>query len=88
MSRLAKIAAAAALGLGLAGCTSDDFLRTEGVTTSSGNAMAANSVMQMVDPWPYGVQDTDLRVPAVRPANEAEPAPPEDTAGGAPETYN
>jgi hypothetical protein len=26
--------------------------------------MAANSAMQMVDPWPRGVEDTELIVPA------------------------
>jgi hypothetical protein len=50
---------------GLAGgCTSDDYVRTEGVTTGVGNAQAANTVMQMVDPWQYGVQNTRLLVPA------------------------
>jgi hypothetical protein len=50
---------------GLAGgCTSDDYLRTEGPTIGAGNAQAANTVMQMVDPWKYGVQNTRLLVPA------------------------
>ena len=48
------------------GCTSDDYLRTEGPTVGAGNAQAANTVMQMVDPWKYGVQDTKLLVPAQR----------------------
>ena len=52
---------------GLAGgCTSDDYLRTEGTTVGAGNAQAANTVMQMVDPWKYGVQNTRLLVPAQR----------------------
>jgi len=54
-----------------AGCTSDDYVRSEGVTTSAGNAQASNTVMQMVDPWKYGVQNTRLLVPAQRGA----PAP-------------
>ena len=50
---------------GLAGgCTSDEYVRTEGVTTGVGNAQASNTVMQMVDPWQYGVQSTKLLVPA------------------------
>jgi hypothetical protein len=49
-----------------AGCTSDDYVRSEGVTTDAGNAQAANTVMQMVDPWKYGVQNTRLLVPAQR----------------------
>jgi hypothetical protein len=52
---------------GLAGgCTSDDYVRTEGTTTGAGNAQAANTAMQMVDPWKYGVQNTRLLVPAQR----------------------
>jgi len=52
---------------GLAGgCTSDDYQRTEGPTLAAGNAQAANTVMQMVDPWKYGVQNTRLLVPAKR----------------------
>jgi hypothetical protein len=52
---------------GLAGgCTSDDYQRTEGPTVGAGNAQAANTVMQMVDPWKYGVQNTRLLVPAQR----------------------
>jgi len=51
---------------GLLGCTSDDYVRTEGVTPAAGNAQAANTVMQMVDPWKYGVQNTRLLVPAQR----------------------
>lgn len=49
-----------------AGCTSDDYLRSEGVTAGAGNAQASNTVMQMVDPWKYGVQNTRLLVPAER----------------------
>ena len=46
------------------GCTSDDYVRTEGVTPAAGNAQAGNTAMQMVDPWQYGVQNTRLLVPA------------------------
>ncbi|RJT30355.1 hypothetical protein D3227_30395 [Mesorhizobium waimense] len=49
-----------------AGCTSDDYVRSEGVTPAAGNAQASNTVMQMVDPWKYGVQNTRLLVPAQR----------------------
>lgn len=54
-------------GIGLAaGCTTDETQRLDGMTYGAGNAMAANTVMQMVDPWQYGVQHTDLDVPADR----------------------
>ena len=61
------ILSAAALA---AGCASDDYLRTDGLTIGAGNAMAANTAMQMVDPWQEGVQNTKLRVPAVRAPSE------------------
>jgi hypothetical protein len=50
-----------------AGCTTSDTLHHEGVTSYAGNAIAANTALQMVDPWQYGVQDTDLETPAERP---------------------
>ncbi|MEX0956074.1 MAG: hypothetical protein WDZ83_12785 [Rhizobiaceae bacterium] len=51
----------------LAGCTTSETLHHEGVTSYAGDAIAANTVLQMVDPWQYGVQDTDLETPAERP---------------------
>lgn len=66
------------LSLAVAGCMTEDTLRYNGVTQSAGNAIAANTVMQMVDPWPHGVQDTDLEVPAARP--EKAEAPEESAA--------
>jgi hypothetical protein len=63
---IAGLIASAAIP-GLAGCTTSDALQHEGVTSYAGNAIAANTVMQMVDPWQYGVQDTDLETPAERP---------------------
>ncbi|AZO12568.1 MULTISPECIES: hypothetical protein [unclassified Mesorhizobium] len=57
----------ALLSIGLlVGCTSDDYVRTEGVTPAAGNAQASNTVLQMVDPWQNGVQNTRLLVPAQR----------------------
>lgn len=63
----------------LSACTTDTVLRPEGVTSFAGNAIAANTAMQMVDPWQYGVQDTNLKTPAERkpssePAEKAAPA--------------
>ncbi|TGQ69249.1 MAG: hypothetical protein E5V49_09305 [Mesorhizobium sp.] len=62
-----------------AGCTSDDYVRSEGVTSGAGEAQAANTVKQMVDPWKYGVQNTRLLVPAKRGA--AGPETPDQAAG-------
>lgn len=47
-----------------AGCLSEETRRMDGLTLNAGNAMASNTAMQMVDPWPAGVEDTDLVVPA------------------------
>lgn len=58
--RLAVLLAFGAIG----GCQTAEPLRYEGVTAGAGDAIAANTVMQMVDPWPAGVEDTNLRTPA------------------------
>ena len=50
----------------LPACTTDTVLRPEGVTSFAGNAIAANTAMQVVDPWQFGVQDTKLKTPAER----------------------
>lgn len=60
--------------LALAGCMSEDVLYYDGVTTAAGDAIAANSAMQLVDPWPAGVEETRLRAPMVRP--EPKPVAP------------
>ncbi len=68
---------ASALSMMAAGCTTDDTMRIDGMTPDAGNAQAANTVMQMVDPWQSGVQNTNLRVPADRTAT----APAKEAAG-------
>lgn len=85
-------AAAAILALALLpACTkTDTVLRYEGVTSFAGNAIAANTAMQMVDPWLYGVQHTNLKTPAERkPASDSTGDSAGGSAGGsapAPET--
>ncbi len=61
--KLAVLAGLAGIG---SGCMSDEYRRADGLTDGAGDAMAANSVMQMVDPWQDGVQNTKLLVPAAR----------------------
>ncbi|TPI35713.1 hypothetical protein FJW07_23025 [Mesorhizobium sp. B3-1-9] len=68
------------------GCTSDDYVRTEGVTLGVGNAQASNTAMQMVDPWKYGVQNTRLLVPAQRPGSESIAVGAKAGSGSAPTT--
>lgn len=48
------------------GCVSDAYRRADGLTNGAGDTMAGNSVMQMVDPWQDGVENTKLLVPAAR----------------------
>lgn len=71
--RLIKVAATALTFL-LAGCAQDDYLRTEGLTMTVGDAIAKNSALQAVDPWPEGVEDTALEVPADRGGPNSEDA--------------
>ncbi len=68
--RMAAIAGVAGLA---AGCMSDEYRRADGLTDGAGDAIAGNTVMQMVDPWQDGVQDTRLLVPAAR-SNGGSPA--------------
>lgn len=82
--KLAVLIALAGLG---SGCMSDEFRRADGLTDNAGNAVASNTVMQMVDPWQDGVEDTRLRVPAVRGsaaegAATSSAAAPSQTTGG------
>lgn len=65
------------------GCASDDFQRIDGVTPGAGNAIAANTAMQMVDPWQPGVDETRLRVPADRSAFASETAESATSPGAA-----
>ncbi|MEO0543319.1 MAG: hypothetical protein AAFY99_05820 [Pseudomonadota bacterium] len=51
--------------IALSACT-QTYNETEGVTLQAGNAVAYNSALQIIDPWPKGVQDTNLIVPADR----------------------
>ena len=50
----------------VAGCAKDDMLRTEGLTLGAGDALATNTALQVIDPWPTGVEDTDLVTPSDR----------------------
>jgi hypothetical protein len=56
----------------LQACAREDTLRTEGLTLGAGDAMARNTALQVIDPWPAGVEDTDLVVPNTRPNEKAE----------------
>lgn len=65
MKRISFFLLCSAIGF-LSGCAQDDLIRSEGPTLTAGNATAANTAMQIVDPWPVGVEDTDFEVPSDR----------------------
>ncbi len=64
--------------LTLQACAREDTLRTDGLTLGAGDAIARNSALQIIDPWPNGVEDTDLLVPNTRPNDQV------DSGGGTP----
>jgi len=79
MRVLSLIGAFAVAGTMLSGCMSAEDENLEGITLAGGNAIAINSALQIIDPWPANVQNTDLKVPAAR--GEAAAADGGDTGG-------
>jgi hypothetical protein len=66
--------AIAAIAVTLAGCQASDTSRRDGITLANGDAIAANTALQMVDPWPDGVDDVKLKSPADRKLGSKTPA--------------
>jgi hypothetical protein len=64
----------------LPGCMASDLDR-DGVTTYAGDAIAWNSSLQMVDPWEYGVHQTNLKVPSERAASASADASSDGGSG-------
>lgn len=66
MSISKTTALVALLTLAVSACTTatNETVRPEAVTIGAGNAQASNTVLQMVDPWPEGVDDTKIKSPA------------------------
>ncbi|WP_306120805.1 MULTISPECIES: hypothetical protein [unclassified Roseitalea] len=60
------ICAGLPLLLALSACNTTEDPALEGMVLAGGDAIAHNSALQIIDPWPAGVQDTELRVPAAR----------------------
>lgn len=54
------IAATVLLGALLAGCSDVYFARRESIALGAGDAVAANQVEQMVDPWPPNSSNKNL----------------------------
>ncbi|MGL4490808.1 MAG: hypothetical protein ACRCU5_15320 [Rhizobiaceae bacterium] len=63
---ISKLAIVLATGVLLQSCAREDMLRTDGMTLGAGDAMARNTALQVIDPWPEGVEDTDLVTPNTR----------------------
>ena len=76
-----KFAFLFAAAASLSGCVASDLDR-DGVTTFAGDAIAWNTSLQVVDPWEYGVQQSDLKVPAERAGGEADGAAASDDSSG------
>lgn len=70
MRKMITSAVIAFATISLAGCVGPEETINEGVTLGAGNAVAHNSALQIIDPWPPGVQDTDLVVPAERESSD------------------
>ena len=66
MRKQATLATLMGIAALASGCMSEEHRRADGLTGGAGDAVAANTVMQMVDPWADGVENTRLRVPAAR----------------------
>jgi len=50
----------------LSACQYEQLNRSEFMSASSGNAIAHNSALQIIDPWPRVAANDDLHVPAVK----------------------
>ncbi len=69
------LASVLAAGAFASGCAKDDLLRTEGLTLGAGDAIARNTALQVIDPWPEGVEDTDIKTPNDHGGGTTPPAP-------------
>jgi hypothetical protein len=60
---LVKIFSGLFILLGLSACQYEELNRSEFLSESTGNAIAHNSALQIIDPWPRVAGNNDLRVP-------------------------
>lgn len=59
-----KISLSAVVVVALSGCQYEQLNRSETMSDSAGNAIAHNSALQIIDPWPRSAGNDNLRVPA------------------------
>ena len=50
----------------LSACQYEELNRSEFMSANTGNAIAHNSALQIIDPWPRNAGDNRLRVPATK----------------------
>ena len=60
---IVKMFSGAFILLGLSACQYEELNRSEYMSHSTGNAIAHNSALQIIDPWPRVAGNNDLRVP-------------------------
>ncbi|MCF6320258.1 MAG: hypothetical protein L3J32_00605 [Rhizobiaceae bacterium] len=63
---LKNIVFVSAASLFLSACQYEQLNRSEFMSQSAGNAIAHNSALQIIDPWPREAGNNNLDVPAVK----------------------
>ncbi len=56
----------ASTALALSACQYEELNRSEFMSDAAGDAVAHNSALQIIDPWPLNSGNNNLRVPAVK----------------------
>ncbi len=76
---IAFTCAALTMAVALSGC-SESVARRDTISPSFGNALASNTALQMVDPWPKYVENTRIRTDGTKASNAIDSyrAPPTD----------
>ena len=67
-----KITLSAAIGVFVSACQYEQLNRSEFMSDAAGNAIAHNSALQIIDPWPRVAGNNDLWVPAVKYGGKAQ----------------
>jgi hypothetical protein len=80
MSKLISVSTLLAITVFVSSCN-QAISRRDSLSPSFGNAMATNTALQTIDPWPRNVENTHIHTDAVRTGNAIEsyqnPASPE-----------
>ena len=71
ISNVAKGSALLAIMVVLSSCN-QAIVRRDSIAPSFGNAMASNTALQTVDPWPRYVENTHIHTDAVKTGNAIE----------------